>query len=340
MQRLVDKYGLYCQHLQHAISETKSANDHATLKEKLENFIDAKGFLWSCMFVDVLSAAKQFSLFIQKSDIDIISIVDSVESTKLNYETFLGKFEADAENIFTLSTLKSVSKVTKRDSHHTKGRNWNITKKRNSIWETTEFLWCDPSCCITKIERYSHVYSKTGDNNAVSDGDKVLFDVCQALNSAVWLSLTKDESEDDQILSVQFAAINNLFERFQTMSVFKSITCDSLQTGFVDVVWCYLDVENIKPVSFWFKICKLVKDREPWHDNNDSDRVMLMYTFSNATFERFCSHLKVVKMELRSRLLSESLNSLMRICMKGLSINNFDKDSSSQCVSHWYGSKE
>ena len=75
------------------------------------------------MFVDVLSAAKQFSLFIQKSDIDIISIVDSVESTKLNYETFLGKFEADAENIFTLSTLKSVSKVTKRDSHHTKGRN-------------------------------------------------------------------------------------------------------------------------------------------------------------------------------------------------------------------------
>ena len=62
--------------------------------------------------------------------------------------------------------------------------------------------------------------------------------------------------------------------------------------------------------------------------------------FSNATFERFCSHLKVVKMELRSRLLSESLNSLMRICMKGLSINNFDKDYSSQCVSHWYGSKE
>ena len=47
-------------------------------------------------------------------------------------------------------------------------------------------------------DRYSDVYSKTGDNNAVSDGDKVLFDVYQVLNSAVWLSLTKDESEDDQ----------------------------------------------------------------------------------------------------------------------------------------------
>ena len=85
-------------------------------------------------------------------------------------------------------------------------------------------------------ERYSHVYSKTGDNNAISDGDKVLFDVCQVLNSAVWPLLTKDESVDDQILSVQFAVINNLFERFQIMSVFKFITHDSLQTGFIDVV--------------------------------------------------------------------------------------------------------
>ena len=61
--------------------------------------------------------------------------------------------------------------------------------------------------------------------------------------------------------------------------------------------------------------------------------------FSNATLERFFSHLKVVKTELRLRLLSESLNSLMRIRMKGLSITDFNKDYLSQCVSHWYGSK-
>ena len=61
-----------------------------------------------CFFINVLSAAKQFSLVTQKSDIDIISIVDSIESAKWNYEKLLRKFEADAENIFTLSTLKSV----------------------------------------------------------------------------------------------------------------------------------------------------------------------------------------------------------------------------------------
>ena len=68
-------------------------------------------------------------------------------------------------------------------------------------------------------------------------------------------------------------------------------------------------------------------------------QIGLCTPFSNAILERFFSHLKVVKMELRLGLLSESLNSLMRICMKGLSITDFKKDYSSQCVSHWYGSK-
>ena len=96
MQRLLDKYGLYCQHLQHAIPETKSAKDRTTLKGKFEKLIDAKVLLQSGLFVNVLSAAKQFSLVTQKSDIDTISIVDSVESTKRNYERLLRKFEVDA----------------------------------------------------------------------------------------------------------------------------------------------------------------------------------------------------------------------------------------------------
>ena len=87
MQRLIDKYGLYCQHLQHAIPERKSAKDRAMLKGKFQKLIDAKVLLQSCLFVDVLSAAKQFILVTPKSDIDIISIVaivDSIESTKRN----------------------------------------------------------------------------------------------------------------------------------------------------------------------------------------------------------------------------------------------------------------
>ena len=83
------------------------------------------------MFVSNLSAAKQFSLVTQKSDIDIISIVDSVESTKRNYKKLLRKFEADAENIFALPTLKSVIDAIERDEE--RAIITNITQERDSI---------------------------------------------------------------------------------------------------------------------------------------------------------------------------------------------------------------
>ena len=156
--------------------------------------------------------------------------------------------------MFALRTLKSVIDAIESDKegepsyqgqklkYHTREKQYLRSHRVHMVW----------SILLCYEERYSDVYSKTGDNNAISNSDKVLLDVCQVLNSAVWPSLTKDESEDDQILSVQFAAINNLFERFQTMPVLKSITCNSLQTGFIDVVQytnCYFDIENIKPMS-------------------------------------------------------------------------------------------
>ena len=81
------------------------------LKGKFEKLIDAKVLLQLHLFVNVLSAAKQFSLVTQKPDIDIISIVDSIENTKQNYKKLLRKFEGDAENIFAWPTLKSVIDV-------------------------------------------------------------------------------------------------------------------------------------------------------------------------------------------------------------------------------------
>ena len=110
MQRLVDKYGLCCQHLQHAIPEAKKTKDRAILQGKFDKLIDAKALLRSCFFVDALSTSKQFSLTTQKANTDIISIVDNVESTKNNYEKLLRKFESDADKVLSLLTLKSVIK--------------------------------------------------------------------------------------------------------------------------------------------------------------------------------------------------------------------------------------
>ena len=110
MQCLVDKCRLYCQHLQHTIPETKKTKNRTILQGKFYKLIDVKVLLRSCFFVVALSTKKQFSLTTQKADIDIISIVENVDSTKNSYEKLLRKFEFDSDKVLSLPTLKSVIK--------------------------------------------------------------------------------------------------------------------------------------------------------------------------------------------------------------------------------------
>ena len=51
MEPLVDKFGLYCQHIQHAIPTIKNSKDHATLQDKFDKLIDAKVLLCSGFLV-------------------------------------------------------------------------------------------------------------------------------------------------------------------------------------------------------------------------------------------------------------------------------------------------
>ena len=50
---------------------------------------------------------KKISLATQKADIDIISMVDNVESTKNSYEKLQRNFKSDVDRVLSLPTLKS-----------------------------------------------------------------------------------------------------------------------------------------------------------------------------------------------------------------------------------------
>ena len=78
-------------------------------------------------------------------------------------------------------------------------------------------------------------------------------------------------------------------------------------------------------MDLWSKICLGNKGKESWHDIILLIELCLCTPFSNAPLERDFSHLKVVLTEIRSRLSSESLNSIMRIRMKGLPLPNSKK---------------
>ena len=89
-------------------------------------------------------------------------------------------------------------------------------------------------------------------------------------------------------------------------------------------------------MNLWSKICLGNKEKESWHDLILLIELCSCTPFSSATLKRFFSCPMVVKTEIRSRLSSESLNSAMRIRMKGLSIPQFTENYLNDCVDYWY----
>ena len=106
---VIEKFGLYTQHLQHSIDTAKKSQDCARLQEKFTKLINAKSLLRCALFTDVLAEAKHFSLITQEQNIDIIHILDSVENTKHNYKCLLKKLQKNLAYVFQLPTVKLVT---------------------------------------------------------------------------------------------------------------------------------------------------------------------------------------------------------------------------------------
>ena len=222
MGRLIEKVGLYTQHLQNAIATSGSAKDKSTSDSKFKKLIDAKVLLRSALFKDILADAKVFSLLTQKHNIDIIKIVESVESTKNNYERLRKKLEKNPEYVFELPTLKMV--IDEIESNTEDGE--PIYQNQNVQYYSREKMFIK-NHCVEIVDAIINCYEKRYGNlfeselnstiNANSDqGDAILFEVCRVLNCNLWAINQMEINDDDpsETYSVECGALLRIFERY------------------------------------------------------------------------------------------------------------------------------
>ena len=93
MGRLLEKFTLYVGYLKDSTSSAKNSAARATLQGKLKKLVDSKVLLRFAFFVDVLAEAKKFSLLTQEKNVNVIKLLDAVESAKSNYERLLKKIQ-------------------------------------------------------------------------------------------------------------------------------------------------------------------------------------------------------------------------------------------------------
>ena len=113
---LVEKFSLYIQHLTEVIPTIKNSKKIAIAMGKLNNLVKTKVLLWLTFFQDVLAEEKRFSIVTQEKNINVIRMLDALETIKSNYEQFLKKVKNPAY-IFQLPNLKFVIDAINVDDH-------------------------------------------------------------------------------------------------------------------------------------------------------------------------------------------------------------------------------
>ena len=127
------------------------------------------------------------------------------------------------------------------------------------------------------------------------------------------------------------------------MEVFNDISWEATLNGFVDVVHYanqYFSLPIANPIVLWGKILILGKNEPNWRGISLIIRICLCAPFSNASLERFFSHMNIVKTETRNRLSQKSLNAILAIRMFGISLGEFNKSYVKDCVSKLYNDKD
>ena len=110
-----------------------------------------------------------------------------------------------------------------------------------------------------------------------------------------------DQDDDEDLLQVHLNAVKRVYDRFSRMDAFSSVTLDEIIDGYIDVVRYgnrYFNLVKTNPLDLWCKLGKISSTvRTDWKGVMLIIELCLCVPFSNATLERFFSHMKLVKNE-------------------------------------------
>ena len=101
----------------------------------------------------------------------------------------------------------------------------------------------------------------------------------------------------------------------------------------------YLNTSNINPIKFWSKILPLADEHIFWKPTTFIIEKCLCVPFSNASLEWLFGKMNLIKRPQCNHLTSDSLNSILRINIRGLSLQSFHDEHLEKCVNYWFNTK-
>jgi hypothetical protein len=228
----------------------------------------------------------------------------------------------------------------------------NVEQAKGTILANAGMMVGNMVACLN--ERYGVLTSQTEEERAEMqeavtkesrDGDNVLHDVCRVLRTSVWINSTDQPLSWEELSSRfcnQITSLKRIYERFQPV-LGTDINSDILEEQYLQLVKYTCDsmgnnIASMEPLQLWPTL-KQIKG-ESYPELFSVIELCLCAPFSNATLERFFSHMAVVKNDWRNRLGEEALEDNLRIHISGPDVAKLPESQVIiKAVTNWYNDK-
>ena len=345
--QIVDKLGVYVQHIENIIADTsKKASDRDALTGEVRKLKCASLVLRSALFIDLLDNARKFSVISQKAEVNILLMIDTLDDTLLHYQMLLMKLKKDPAFVFELPTLKSVLSRIEGDTYQGV-KLTNLKQAKESISRNVYKMVQEILVCLQ--ERYGVLTADTEEEKTemeelvtkeVKDGDSLLHDVCKVLRTSAWLHSCDEPLTCEQLclkFSTQISSIERVYERFKPLFSNHVNTLKLSLVKYVHDCMGNAAANAMDPIEMWQTLKKIKGESFP--EIFLVIEICLCSPFSNATLERFFSHMGVVKTDWRNRLNEQSLEDNLRIHVAGPDLTRFSETYVAKAVAAWYNDK-
>ena len=243
--------------------------DKATLKGKQRQLQKADVLLLGALFFDLLEPARMLSLTTQQENVNLIKIVNSIDSTRNNYQRLLNRIEKEPETVYELPPMKALLLKVKSSDFFNSNSNTATTHKYQDIvlsyfaQAKTKLVQSAPkilqSICNCFDSRYGNLtFDSRSDEAALEEtatkSDILLQHVCKVLNTASWI--VPEGVETATALEMPCKSIEKIYNQFKEMGSIQNrcLTFSNLKEQYIQVVEYanqYHKVELFEPLDMW-----------------------------------------------------------------------------------------
>ena len=316
LQRVVDRYGAYMNHLLTLVEDSSvKSDDRAKLKGYIQKWKRPRMLIAAAMYIDVLKSPSTLSLTLQEGNLDIVGGIKNLLKSSKTLQVM------SDEDPLQWPTVTLVTTRIKEDNGQ-----WMYQGAALEGYSSTMLQQCGEHAVADLKRLDQEMRSRLEWSNL-----EMMRSILVFLDTQSWVPRNEGSVSEDDLTEI-YAAVEYITSHFREPLEAAGVTLASIQDELqeiVDYARKYLNLATESYQTIWYKL-HTTHDLSKWPNVLVVAQLLFSLPFSNGTVERIFSSMKIIKTDRRTNLHTETLSDLLEIHTEGPALADFSASSGVQ----------